>query len=358
MALQAVILAGGRGTRLRPLTLHRPKPIVPLLNVPFLHHQLALLSAHGVTDIILSVSHMPELIQAVMGDGRDVGVRLRYAVETEPLGTAGGVRNATDLVEGRVVVLNGDVLTDLDLGAMLAVHETRRAKASIYLTPVENPTAYGLVDLERDGRVRRFLEKPSWDEVTTNTVNAGVYVLERELLELIPKGQSYSMERDFFPALLERRVPFIGHVPRAYWLDIGTTAKYQQAHQDLLDRLLQSRVTPPGRRIQEGWLDPTAELHGTVRLRAPVVIGPACRLEAEAVIGPGVVMGAGCRIGPGVHVEAGVLWEEVEVGAGARLNGCLVGRGCRVGAHAELTTGAVLGDGSVLSDYSRLSAPG
>lgn len=355
MALQAVILAGGLGTRLRPLTLNRPKPVVPLVNVPFLHHQLAVLGGHGVTDVILSISHMPDVIRGIMGDGSAAGVRLRYVVEDEPLGTAGGVRNAADLVGGRVVVLNGDILTDLDLGAMLAAHDARGAQASIYLTPVENPTAYGLVELEPDGRVHRFLEKPGWDEVTTNTINAGVYVLERELLELIPKGQPHSMEREFFPMLLERRVPFYAHVPRAYWLDIGTSQKYLQAHQDLLDRLVQTRVMPPGRRVQEGWLDPSAELHSTVRLRAPVVIGPRCRLEAGVVVGPGAVLGAGSRLGAGAHVEATVVWEEVEVGAGARLHGCLVGQGCRVGAHAELQAGTVLGDRSALSDYSRVS---
>jgi NDP-sugar pyrophosphorylase family protein len=356
MAVQAVILAGGMGTRLRPLTLNRPKPVVPLLNVPFLHHQLALLAAHGVTDVILSVSHLPDRIRSVMGDGSGAGVRLRYVVEEEPLGTAGGVRNAADLVQGRVVVLNGDILTDMDLGAMLAAHEGRGAKASIYLTPVENPTAYGLVELEADGRVHRFLEKPGWDEVTTNTVNAGIYVLERELLEWIPKGQTYSMEREFFPMLLERQAPFVGHVSRAYWLDIGTAAKYHQAHQDLLDRQVQSHAAPPGRRIQEGWLGPDAELASTVRLRAPVVIGPGSRIGQGAVIGPSVVLGAGCRVEAGAHVEGSVLWEEVEVGAGARLTGCLIGRGCRVGSHAELGAGTVLGDASVLSDYSRLSS--
>jgi len=355
VTVQAVILAGGLGTRLRPLTLERPKPVVPLLNVPFLAYQLGMLGAHGVRDVILSISHMPDVIRQVMGDGSSAGVRLRYVVETEPLGTAGGVRNAADLVAGRVVVLNGDVLTDIDLGAMLAAHEARRAQASIYLTPVENPTAYGLVELDADGRVHRFLEKPGWDEVTTNTINAGIYVLERDLLDWIPKGQPYSMEREFFPMLLDRRVVFVGHVPRAYWLDIGTAAKYLQAHQDVLDRLVQTRATPGGRRIQEGWVDPGAEIHSTARLRAPVVIGRACHIERDVVLGPGVVLGDGCRLEAGGHVEGSVLWEDVSVGAGARLAGCLIGRGCRVGSHAELGPGTVIGDGSALSDYSRLA---
>jgi NDP-sugar pyrophosphorylase family protein len=356
MTQQAVILAGGLGTRLRPLTLHRPKPVVPLLNVPFLRYQLGLLGAHGVRDVILSVSHLPDVIRAVMAREPVGDVRLRDAVESEPLGTAGGVRNAADLVEGRIVVLNGDVLTDLDLSAMLRAHAARGAAATIYLTPVENPTAYGLVELEPDGRVRRFLEKPGWDEVTTNTVNAGVYVLEREILELIPKGQPCSMEREFFPLLLERGLPFYGFVADGYWLDIGTPAKYLQAQQDLLAGLVRAHVAPAGRRGAEGWVHPTAAIAPSARLRGPVVVGADCRVDADAVVGPGVVLGARSHVGPGAHVETAVLWEEVEVGPAARLTGCVLGRRSRVGAHAAVPAGATLGDDTRLTDYSRLGA--
>jgi NDP-sugar pyrophosphorylase family protein len=355
VTLQAVILAGGLGTRLRPLTLDRPKPIVPLLNVPFLSYQLALLGAHGVRDVILSVSHRPEMIRATMAREPLGAIRLRDVVEVDPLGTAGGVRNAADLVDGRVVVLNGDVLTDLDLSAMLAAHEARGAAATICLTPVDNPTAFGLVELGPDGRVSRFLEKPSWDEVTTNTINAGVYVLERELLELIPKGAPHSMEREFFPLLLERGVPFYGFVSTGYWLDIGTPAKYLQAQQDLLAHRLRAHVAPAGREGPQGWIHPTATIAPAARIRGPVTIGAACRVEAEAVVGPGVVLGAGCRIATGAQIDTAVLWEEAEVGAGARLAGCLIGRGVSIGAHARVTAGAVLGDGTRLSDYSGVS---
>jgi NDP-sugar pyrophosphorylase family protein len=283
------------------------------------------------------------------------GVQLREVVEAEPLGTAGGVRNAADLVDGRVVVLNGDVLTDLDLSAMLATHEARGAAATIYLTPVENPTAYGLVELEADGRVRRFLEKPGWEEVTTNTVNAGVYVLERELLELIPKGEPHSIEREFFPLLLERGLAFYGFVSPGYWLDIGTPAKYLQAQQDLLARRVRAHVEPVGREEARGWIDPTALIAPSARIRGPVAIGPDCHVAADATVGPGSVLGTGCRIGAGAEVEGAVLWEEVEVGPAARLAGCLIGRGVRVGAHARVTAGAVLGDGTRLTDYSGVS---
>jgi NDP-sugar pyrophosphorylase family protein len=356
VTVQAVILAGGLGTRLRPLTLERPKPVVPLLNVPFLSYQLGLLGAHGVRDVILSVSHRPETIRTIMARERLGEVRLRDVVESDPLGTAGGVRNAADLVDGRVVVLNGDVLTDLDLTAMLRAHEARGAAATIYLTPVENPTAFGLVELEPDGRVHRFLEKPSWDEVTTNTVNAGVYVLERELLEWIPKGEAYSMEREFFPQLLERGVPFYGYVAPGYWLDIGTPAKYLQAQQDLLARRLRPHVEPAGHESASGWIHPTATVAPSARLLGPVAIGAGCHVEADAVVGPSVVLGAGCRIGAGAHLDTSVLWEEVEVGAAARLTGCLVGRGVSIGAHARVTPGAILGDGTRLGDYSRIAA--
>jgi NDP-sugar pyrophosphorylase family protein len=238
---------------------------------------------------------------------------------------------------------------------MLAAHEARGAAATIYLTPVENPTAYGLVELEPDGRVRRFLEKPGWEEVTTNTVNAGVYVLERELLELIPKGEAHSIEREFFPLLLERGEPFYGYVSEGYWLDIGTPAKYLEAQQDLLVGRLRAHVEPAGRDARHGWIDPTAAVAPSARLRGPVAIGPACRVEADAVVGPGSVLGAGCRVGAGAEIEGAVLWEDVEVGAAARLAGCLVGRGVTIGAHARVTAGAVLGDGTRLSDYSGIT---
>ena len=356
MMPQAVILAGGLGTRLRPLTLGRPKPVVPLLNVPFLSYQLGLLGAHGVRDAILSVSHRPEVIRATMAAEHAGGVRLRDVVEPDPLGTAGGIRNVADLLGGRVVVLNGDVLTDLDLTAMIRAHEACGAVATIYLTPVENPTAYGLVELEPDGRVRRFLEKPGWEEVTTNTINAGVYVLERELLDLIPKGQPHSIEREFFPHLLERGLPFYGFVSSGYWLDIGTPAKYLQAQQDLLARRLRVHVEPAGEEGAHGWIAPSATLAPAARIHGPVVIGAGCHVEAGATVGPGAVLGAGCRIGAGAEVEGAVLWEEVEVGAGARLTGCLVGRGVSIGAHASVASGAVLGDGTRLTDYSGVRA--
>ena len=189
----------------------------------------------------------------------------------------------------------------------------------------------------------------------TNTVNAGVYVLERELLEWIPKNETYSMEREFFPLLLERGARFFGFVSPGYWVDIGTPAKYFQAQQDLLAGRFRAHVAPRGREGPEGWIHPTASIASTARIRGPVAIGPECQIEAGAAVGPSVVLGAGCRIGAGAQLDTAVLWEEVEVGTAARLTGCLLGRGVSIGAHTRVTPGAVLGDGTRLGDYSRLA---
>jgi len=350
--MQAVILAGGFGTRLRPLTLNRPKPITPLCTIPFLRYQLALLRAHGVHDVILSVSHLPEAIRAVMGDGASEGVRLRYVVEREPLGTAGGFRNAAGLVDGRVVVLNGDILTDIDLSAMLRFHIARGARATICLTRVEDPTVYGVVELEEDGRVRRFLEKPSPDQVTTDTVNAGTYLLDAELLELIPSGTAYSMERQFFPDLLTRRVPFYGWVSDAYWLDIGTAQKYRQASRALLSREVRLPVTLPGTTGPTGWVGDRAVIAESAKLLPPVVIGEDCRIGERAHVGPFTVLGAGTSVGADAVVVETICWEGVSLSEGAHLIGSLLGQGCRIGEHAWLGP-VVLGDGAVVPPYSR-----
>src|SRR5215213_8317150 len=233
--MQALILAGGKGTRLRPLTVYTPKPIVPICNRPFLLYQIDTLRRAGITDITLSLSYQPSKIEQLLGDGSDFGVKLKYAVEPQPMGTAGAYKFAEDLIRDRTVVFNGDVLTDLDLKAVIREHNERQAVASIVLAPVENPSVYGLVETETDGRIRRFLEKPKPDEITVNTINAGTYILEPRVLDLIPPGESYSFEYGLFPQLLESGEPFYAHIPqRTYWMDIGTPARYLQAHEDML----------------------------------------------------------------------------------------------------------------------------
>src|SRR5262249_44278375 len=330
---QAVILAGGQGTRLRPLTLTRAKPVVPLLGQPFLAWQLALLRQHGVTDVILACSYRVDDVRQALGDGEALGVRLRYVIETEPLGTGGGVRNAADLTRGTVFVLNGDVLTDADLSAMRRFHVARRARTTIFLRAVPDPHAYGLVECDGDGRLTRFREKPTADEsITTNTINAGIYLIDAALLARIPSGRPVSIEREFFPALIADGIPAYGWTaPGAYWRDIGSPSAYRAAQMDLLDGRVRMPLTPAGQRRDGVWL--AAGVRGaTDRIVGPAVVGNDVEIGRDAHVGPRVVLGAGCRIGAGARVENAVLWDGVYVGEGARLAGCVVATGARIGA--------------------------
>jgi NDP-sugar pyrophosphorylase family protein len=354
--MHAVILAGGEGARLRPLTLACPKPIVPLLNVPFLHYQLAWLRRHGIREAVLACAYGVEAISRAMGDGSSAGVRLRYFVETEPLGTAGGLRNAADPGEGLLVVLNGDVLTDLDLTAMIRLHRERGARATIAITPVEDPTRYGLVLINPDGRILEFLEKPAREQVTANTINAGVYVLDQSLLPLIPKGEVVSMERGFFPELLARQIAFFGYAASAYWLDIGTPEHYRRAQVDLLTGAVATDVQPEGTREGNLWIGKESVISAQARLIGPAVIGRGARLAAECRVEPFTVIGDGVALERGSRVEGAVLWQDVYVGPGARLSSCVVADRCRIGANAEIGPGVVLGSGSVVPDGARLGA--
>src|SRR2546425_5831861 len=265
--MKAILLAGGKGTRLRPLPSHTPKPIVPIFNRPFLHYQLDLLKqVPEIDEVILSLNYQPRRIEEMFGDGETTGIGLRYVVEPAPLGTAGAVRYAGESLHESVVVFNGDVLTEVDLGAVIALHRERRAKATIVLTPVENPSAYGLVETDAQGNIRRFLEKPKPHEITCDTINAGIYVLEPDTFDRIPKDTPWSIERSFFPSLIEQGETFVAYVSRGYWIDIGTPAKYMQVHRDIMDgrytaySAASSNGGPPnawisqGARVEEGAL--------------------------------------------------------------------------------------------------------
>jgi mannose-1-phosphate guanylyltransferase len=289
-----------------------------------------------------------------MGDGSAHGVRLRYAVETEPLGTAGGVRNAVDLVRGLVVVLNGDILADLDLSAMLRFHAERRSQATLYLTRVSDPTQYGLVEIEADGRIRSFVEKPEPGRVATDTVNAGVYVLDRAVVAAIPRGRAVSIERETFPGLLRDAVPFFGWVSGNYWLDIGSPAKYRQGQLDLLAGKVTTPVKPAGAGRDGCFVAPGARRAPDATLAAPCVIGVGTRVESGARVGPNAVLGANCVVGTDAQVEGAILWDDVVVGPGAVLRDCIVGAGARIGAGAQLGFTAVLESNAIVPPNTRM----
>jgi mannose-1-phosphate guanylyltransferase len=296
---------------------------------------------------------MVDEVRRALGDGAAHGVRLRYAVETEPLGTGGGVRNAIDLAGGLVLVLNGDILTDIDLSALLSFHEERRASATIDLFPVPDPTPYGLVELGEAGRVLRFIEKPDPAQVTTNTINAGVYVLERGLLARIPEGRTVSIEREFFPGLLADGIPFYGWVGHHYWLDIGSPAKYRQAQLDLMAGKVSTEV-----RFSSGagrcWIADDVTLAPTAEISEPSVIGAGSRLEAGSRVGPEAVLGERCVVGRGASVTGAILWDRVSVGDGAVVRDCVVGAGARIGRGAYVGPGVVIEGDGVVPDQARL----
>jgi NDP-sugar pyrophosphorylase family protein len=354
--MKAILLAGGKGTRLRPLTIHTPKPIVPIFNRAFLHYQLDLLKkVPEIDEVILSLNYQPRRIEEVFGDGSESGIAIRYVVEPAPLGTAGAVRYAGESLNDSVVVFNGDVLTEVDLAAVIALHRERKAKATIVLTPVENPTAYGLVETDADGNIRRFLEKPKPDEITCDTINAGIYVLEPGTFDRIPKDTPWSIERSFFPSLIERGETFVAYVYRGYWIDIGTPEKYMQVHRDIMDgRYKAYRAAPFGSNGAVAWVSPEARIEEGATVDGPCFVDEGTVVKAGARIGAYSVIGRKCHIEEHAMIEQAIVWANTRVSQEAVVRRSIVGRHCHVGRSAAVEDGVVLGDKSVLTDYSRL----
>jgi mannose-1-phosphate guanylyltransferase len=345
--MQALILAGGKGTRLRPLTMHTPKPIVPIANQPFLLYQLELLKRADVRDVILSLSYQPHKIEDRLGDGTDYNVRISYTVETSPLGTAGAYRHAAGLISETTVVFNGDVLTDIDMNEVIRFHRERQAAATIVLTPVSNPTAYGLVETDsKDGRVRRFLEKPKPEEVTCDTINAGIYILEPRVLDYIPEGEPFMFEYGVFPQLLEREEPFFAYVWRGYWRDIGTSSSYLAANLDVISGRVKLLAPSPNERGEK--FDLAAEIE------APSVVDPSCTLKTGARI-VNSVLSRNCYVDEHARIENSVIRGGTRIGANSVIKDSVIGKGCHIGRSVEIGSGTVLGDKSVVSDYSLMA---
>jgi NDP-sugar pyrophosphorylase family protein len=354
--MKAILLAGGKGTRLRPLTIHTPKPIVPIFNRPFLHYQLDLLKqVSEIDEVILSLNYQPRRIEEIFGDGGDSGLAIEYVVEPAPLGTAGAVRYAGDQLRESVVVFNGDVLTEVDLAAVIALHRDRKAKATIVLTPVDNPTAYGLVETDAHANIRRFLEKPKPDEITCNTINAGIYVLEPDTFDRIPKDTPWSIERSFFPSLIERGETFVAYVYQGYWIDIGTPEKYMQVHRDMMDgRFTAYRAAPYATKPCAAWVSPEARVEEGAIVEGPCFIDEATIVRPGARIGPYSVVGRHCHIEEHAAVERAIVWANSRIAQEATVRNSILGRHCHVGRSAAVDNGTVLGDKSVLTDFSRL----
>ena len=330
--MKAVILVGGEATRLLPLTCNIPKAIIPVLNTPFLEHVFRYLSQHQIRDIILTQGRRS--IESYFGDGSQFGVRLSYTMEDNPLGTAGAVKNAKKYLDGTFLVLNGDVFTDLDITAMISFHLARKAKATIALTAVDDPTSYGLVETDTESRITCFLEKPSWNQVTTNMINAGVYVLEPDVLAQIPPQANFSFEHELFPLLLDRGEPVYAYPSPAYWIDMGTPEKYLQLHRDLLSG--KSSATQYGPASSEG-----------------VLIGEQSYIHPKAQIKGPVVIGSGCTILEGAVIEQSVIWHKVKIGRGATVRNSIVANHCCLNDNS-LIEESVLGDNATVSSGYKL----
>ncbi len=337
--MKAVVLVGGQGTRLRPLTDTRPKPMMNLVDRPFVEHQIDLLAHHGVRDIVFSCGYRPDALREHFGDGTAHGVRMRYVVDPEPLGTAGAVANAGDIIGAdEVLVLNGDILTDLDLGAVIAAHHARGAEATIVLTPVEDPSAYGLVRLDADQRVTEFLEKPTPDQLIPGEpflINAGTYVLSPAAVARIPRGRASSIERETFP-VIAREGGLYGYPSDAYWRDIGTHGSYLDAHADVLAGRARTQTAVNG------------GAHA----------GEGVDVHDEADVHGHTVLGGGTRVRKGARVTDSVVGAGADVGEGARVERSILGDGVRVGRDASITGLMVIGDDAVVADGARLEGPG
>ena len=340
--MQAVILVGGEGTRLRPLTSRVPKPVVPLVDRPMMVYMLEWLRAHGIDDVIMSCGFKATNVRTVLGDGSQLGISLRFVEEPDPRGTAGALKFAERLLEGRFLMLNGDVLTDLDLTAQIAQHEQTGATGTLALVPVPDPSSYGLVLLRDDRSVQEFLEKSSADTVLdTNLISAGAYVLERSVLDLIPPDRNVSIEREVWPVLVDDGL--YGYVDdTAYWLDVGTPERYLQATFDILEGNVRTAVAG---RLGDGFLaiDPSARVDG--RAIPPAVVGAGARIAHGAHVGSLAVIADGVSVGEGTTVERSVVLAGAAIGVDCILRGCIVGPGARIGDRTQVLGGAIVGEG-------------
>jgi len=355
--VKAVIMAGGFGTRLRPLTHNIPKPMIPMANKPMMEHIVDLLRQHGFTDLVTLLHFQPELIEGYFGDGAEFGVRMAYVGATEDYGTAGAVKNAEARLGERFLVISGDVLTDFDLTDALKFHDAKGADLTILLTRVENPLQYGVVITEPDGQISRFLEKPTWSEVFSDTVNTGIYLLGPSVLDLIPPRKEFDFSKDVFPLMMREGKRLYGYIASGYWRDVGDLLEYRLAHQDILAGTVKVQI--PGRKVegldQDIWLGSGSRVDFTAGLRGAVLIGKGTRVESNARITNSVI-GDHCIVEEGAAVADSILWNNVYIGRGAVLKENVVGRGSEVKARARLFEGALVSDDCRIGEGSIVKA--
>jgi len=359
--MKAVIIAGGLGTRLRPLTFNTPKPIVPVANRPFVMHQIELLRSHGATEIILNLHYLSESIKELLGDGRKFGIKLHYSIETNPLGTAGAVKNAEKYFAGEplIVVFNGDILTDINITEVIKFHKKKKARATLTLTPVDDPTSYGLVLTDKAGRVTEFIEKPSWERVQglpKMDINAGIYILDPIIFAEVPRGVPVMFENKVFPDLLKKNEPVYGFESKNYWIDIGNPQKYQLAHEAILRGEI-SLFRIYGSRERGGiFIGANAEIDKTARIFGPSLIGEGVKIGAESTVKNCSVLGDRVVVGRGTSIEHSIIWEGCRIGDQVKLNGCILGYNCRIEDGVSILKGGVISDNTIIAKGSSINA--
>ncbi len=350
--MKAVVMAGGEGTRLRPLTSNHPKPLVPVCNRPVMEHIVELLKNHGITQVVCTLHYLADEIVSHFGDGSEFGVQMIYSVEDEPLGTAGSVKKVeTYLEDDTFILISGDALTDFDLTKVISFHKARKAIATVVLTRVENPLEYGVVITDEQSRIRRFMEKPSWGEVFSDTINTGIYILDPEIFSYMEPNRVYDFSKDLFPALLADDRPLYGYITGGYWCDIGNLHQYREAQHDMLAGRV--KATCPGRQLDKGiWVGEGTEISPKAEINGPVVIGRNCRIKAGVSLDEYTVIGDNCIIEEGATVHRSVLWPNVYIGKKSRLNGVTLCRSTTVKNNVVVGEGVVVGDKCFLGQGS------
>ncbi len=354
--MKAVIIAGGLGTRLRPMTYNTPKPIVPVANRPFIVHQIELLKQHGVTEVILNLHYLPDAIKMALGDGSAFGIKIFYSIEVDPLGTAGAVKNAEEFFKDYkepLIIFNADILTDINISKVIELHKKKKARATLTLTPVEDPTAYGLVLTEKDGRVTSFLEKPSFTQlegVSTYNINAGIYILDPKVFKNVPKGKRYMFEHDLFPKLLADGEPVYGYTSERFWLDIGNNKKYRMAHEAILRGEVAVRMF--GTREKGGaWVGKDSHVSKSAKLLGNVLVGEKVKVDEGTILKDYAVLGNRVFVGKNSTIENSIIWEGCQIGDNVKLSDSIIGFNCRIESNCNLT-GVVLADHSVMAKGS------
>ncbi|MER3492716.1 MAG: mannose-1-phosphate guanylyltransferase [Mastigocladus sp. ERB_26_2] len=353
--MRAVLMAGGSGTRLRPLTCDLPKPMVPILNRPIAEHIINLLKRHGITEVVATLHYLPDALRDYFQDGSDFGVQITYSVEEDqPLGTAGCVKNIAELLDETFLVISGDSITDFDLTAAIEFHKQKKSKATLILTRVPNPIEFGVVITDENDRICRFLEKPSTSEIFSDTVNTGAYILEPEVLEYLPANTESDFSKDLFPLLLAKGEPMYGYIAKGYWCDVGHLDAYREAQYDALERKV--KLDFPYKEETPGvWIGQNTYIDPTAKIEAPVVIGDNCRIGARVHIEPGTVIGDKVTIGADANLKRPIVWNGAIIGEEAQLSACVISRGTRVDRRAHVLEAAVVGSLSTVGEEAQIS---